>query len=218
MYWLPRGGRAQQQDTAGTIMIPRPGLSTPGFGAQEQIDIHLLKQGIYFLCGEIGHESVTKAIQWITFANQNQDLDEHSGAWPLTLYINSAGGNLYDAFALIDVMRASSLPIQTIGIGSVLSAAFLIFTSGAAGRRFIGPNCGLMCHQFSDSVEGKHHDLQASLKEGIHCDLRMMEILKTATGLDAKIIKRKLLNETDQWFTSAEALDMGIADQLFTRF
>ena len=38
----------------------------------------------------------------------------------LTLFINSPGGNLYDAFALIDIMRASRLPIDTVGIGAVI--------------------------------------------------------------------------------------------------
>ena len=45
-----------------------------------------------------------------------------------------------------------------------------------------------------------------------------MNILKDATGLDEKIIKKRLLNETDQWLTPADAIELKIADRMFTKF
>ena len=184
--------------------------------AHDQIEIHLLKSGKHFLYGDITEENTSRAAQWITY--ENLDEASWSSKKPITLFINSPGGNLYDAFALIDAMKASHRPVATVGLGSVMSAAFLIFTAGAKRLRYIGPNCGIMCHEFSETIEGKHHDIKASLLEGNHCDQKMMNILKDATGLDEKIIKKRLLNETDQWLTPAEAIELKIADRLFTKF
>ena len=100
----------------------------------------LYKEGILFITGDINEETTQEAMEWI----QYQNLTKSKSKKKLTLYINSSGGNLYDAFALIDIMRASKLPIDTVGIGAVMSAAFLIFV--CRRKRFISPNTSIMCH------------------------------------------------------------------------
>ena len=47
----------------------------------------------------------------------------------LQFLICSEGGDLNAAFALIDVMKASKIPIYTVGLGMVASAGLLIFMS-----------------------------------------------------------------------------------------
>ena len=99
----------------------------------------------------------------------------------LTLYINSTGGSLNDSFALIDMMRNSKCPIRTVGIGSICSAAFMIFSSGSKGQRYIAKNTSIMCHQYSDDIEGKHHDIKSRFKEIELTNTRMINILKDNT-------------------------------------
>jgi ATP-dependent Clp protease protease subunit len=62
----------------------------------------------------------------------------------LLLMICSEGGAMESAFALIDVMRASSIPIKTVGLGSVASSALLIFLAGTPGRRMLTPNTSIL--------------------------------------------------------------------------
>lgn len=175
----------------------------------EKINHTLLNEHIYFLSGEIDDEKIKHAMQWLTFENLQSNEDKI-----LQLYINSPGGSLYDSFALIDMMRASLFPIRTIGIGSVMSSAFLIFASGTKGERYIYKNTGIMCHQFSDTSDGKYHDIKASVKEGDLCNHRMAEILKNATSLDEASVKRKFLKPTDSYFKAEELLSLGIADHI----
>jgi ATP-dependent Clp protease protease subunit len=179
------------------------------FNAEDRISVKLLENSIHFLSGDIDEESIASCIRWITYENLT-----HKEGKTLTLYVNSSGGDLYQAFALVDIMRNSVHPIRTIGIGNVMSAAFLIFVSGTRGERYIAENTGIMCHQYSDSPEGKHHDLRASMKEGENCNARMLEILKSATGLAASKIKAKLLPASDVYITAAEAIDLGVADYI----
>jgi len=179
------------------------------FNAEDRISVKLLENSVFFLSGEITEENVSDCIRWITYENL-----AHSENKLLTLYVNTYGGDLYQAFALIDMMRTSRYPIRTIGIGAVMSAGFLIFASGTRGERIVARNTGLMCHQYSDEVGGKHHDLKASLKEGENCNRKMMDILTGATGLTAARVRAKLLKATDVFLTAQEAVDLNVADHI----
>lgn len=185
------------------------GKKTDDFNAGDRVSSKLLENSIHFLTGEICEDNIADCIRWIVYENLDQRQVK-----TLTLYINSEGGDLYQAFALIDIMRTSTHPIRTIGLGNVMSAAFLIFASGEQGQRYIAANTGLMCHQYSDDHTGKHHDLKATMKEGENCNARMLAILIQATQLPASKVKAKLLPASDVYLTAQEALDLGIADQL----
>ena len=129
------------------------------FNAQDRTDLKLFENSIHVLTGEICEENIAAAIKWILYENlESKDKI-------ITLYINSTGGDLYSAFALIDIMKHSQHPIRTIGIGAVMSSAFLIFASGSKGQRMAATNTSFMCHQFSSGVEAKYHDLKAEMKE-----------------------------------------------------
>jgi ATP-dependent Clp protease protease subunit len=179
------------------------------FNASDRIGIKLLENSVHFLTGEITEENVNECIKWIVF--ENLDAKEKV----LTLYVNSSGGDLYQAFALIDIMRNSKHVVRTVGIGSVMSAAFLIFTSGDQGERHLAANTGIMCHQFAGGgSDAKFHDLKAEMKENELLNKKMVEILKNATGLAPSRIKTKLLPASDVYLTAQEAIELGIADHL----
>jgi ATP-dependent Clp protease protease subunit len=178
------------------------------FNASDKINLKLLDSSIHFLNGEIDEDSVIECIKWITYEN----LDSKDKI--LTVYINSTGGSLYDAFALIDIMKNSKFPVRTIAMGACMSAAFLIFASGTKGERYAAKNASLMCHQFTESMDNKYHDLKATMRENDLCNQRMIDILREATGLSAARIKSKLLPASDVYLTADEAVDLGVADRL----
>lgn len=177
--------------------------------AEDRINASLLENRVHFLYGDIEEENIMNTIYWITYENMLPGDDV------LTLYINSMGGSLADAFALIDIMRTSRKPIRTIGMGSVISAAFLIFAAGSKGERIISRNASIMCHQFSSGMDGKYHDIKAITKENELTNQRMVNLLKDCSGLDAKTIRNKLLPPTDVWFKAEEIVNLGIADSIF---
>jgi ATP-dependent protease ClpP protease subunit len=71
-----------------------------------------------------------------------------------------------------------------------------------------------MCHQYSEEVEGKHHDLKASLREGENSNRKMLEILVNTTGLTTVRVRAKLLKATDVFLTAQEAVDLNVADHI----
>lgn len=179
-----------------------------GLGASDVVDRGLLDSKSYVLSGEIDSDSIDSVLKWLIFENSKQERRT------LTLYINSIGGYIDDAFGLIDMMRYTKHNIRTVGIGSVMSSAFLIFAAGTKGMRMIGKNSSPMCHQYSDTIDGKHHDIKAYMKAAEHTNRRMLDFLKECTGLDVATIKRKLLAPSDTWLTPEELINLNVADHI----
>jgi hypothetical protein len=71
-----------------------------------------------------------------------------------------------------------------------------------------------MCHQFTESMESKYHDLKATMKGNELCNVNMVDFLKSATGLSASVVKRKLLPASDVYLSSAEVLELNVADHI----
>jgi len=180
--------------------------------SEEKIDVGLLSNHTHFLTGEIEEEMVESAIKWIVYENLVDSPNK-----VLTMYINSEGGNLNDAFGLIDIMKTSKYPIRTIGLGTIASAAFLIFASGTKGQRYIAKNTSIMSHQYSTEIYGKYHELKSFVKEKELNNKRMIDVLKDATGLDARTVRNKLLPAADVWLTAEELIQHGVADAFLTR-
>jgi len=180
------------------------------FTASDQIDKNLLDNDIHYLHGDIASENVGDAIKCILSANLHKKPKR-----TLKLYINTYGGDLYEAFALIDIMKNSHHPIATYGIGAVMSAGFLIFASGHHGERYIGKNAGSMNHQHSDEMSSKMHDMKAQMKENQNCEMRCLQILKEATNMTIQEVRNKFIkNPSDQYYTAKQMVELNVADQI----
>jgi ATP-dependent Clp protease protease subunit len=167
-------------------------------------------QNNYFLLmGEVCDESCHAVIDWIMSMNLSpkDQQPEH-----LTLFVCSPGGDLHAAFALIDIMRGSPIPVATVGLGGIASAATLIVMSGAKGKRILTPNTSVMSHQYTSGAFGKHHELIAVQKEHQLTSDRLVKHYAKCTGLKENKIKTDLLSPSDTWMTAEEALDYGIVD------
>jgi ATP-dependent Clp protease protease subunit len=166
--------------------------------------------GMMVLMGEIHADSVKPVVEWILYENyvKKKKLKE------LLLMICSEGGDLSVAFALIDVMRSSKIPIKTVGLGQIASCGLLIFLSGHAGRRVLTPNTSVMSHQFSWGSEGKAHELFATMKEFDLVQQRMVNLYQSTTGLDETTIRTILLPPQDVYLSAEEALRYGICDHI----
>jgi ATP-dependent Clp protease protease subunit len=166
--------------------------------------------GMYVLMGEINAESVKPVIEWILHEN----FVSKKRRKELLLMVCSEGGAVQDAFALIDVMRSSLIPVKTVGLGMIASSGLLIFLAGSAGRRVLTPNTSILSHQFSWYNEGKVHELFATMKEFELTQFRMVKHYQECTGLDEENIRKNLLPPHDVWLTAEDALRLRICDSI----
>lgn len=168
--------------------------------------------GYYLLNEQIDAYSTGELIRYIVERNVNLEGQNTE----IKLIINSNGGDLTSAFALIDVMKGSKIPISTFGLGTIASAALNIFLAGTKGRRFITPNTSILSHQYSWGNVGKEHELYALNKELQLTTTRMVNHYKKCTGMSEKDIKNILLPPHDVWLSAEEAIKYGIADKIVT--
>lgn len=168
----------------------------------------LQESGIYVFMDDIDQETIRPVVEWILCENHVTKKKRKE----LLLMICSAGGSVETAFALIDVMRSSPIPIKTVGLGQIASAGLLIFLAGSPGRRLLTPNTSILSHQFSWGSDGKAHELFATIKEFELTHKRMLEHYKRCTGLDEETIKTRLLPANDVWLTAEEAMALNICD------
>jgi len=170
----------------------------------------LRKYGIYVFMDEVTNETIKPVIEWILHENyvvKNKKKE-------LLLMICSDGGELSSAFALIDTMRSSHIPIKTVGLGLIASSGLLIFISGAKGRRILTPNTSILSHQFSAGSEGKSHELFATVREFELINKRLIEHYRLCTGLDTDTITARLLPAQDVWLDHESALELNICDSV----
>jgi ATP-dependent Clp protease protease subunit len=167
-------------------------------------------KGIYYFATDFNQNSVKDCITWILDANFQSKTPYEN----LTLMISSYGGDLFSAFALIDVMRGSHIPIHTVGLGIIASAGLMTFIAGEPGYRIITPNTSILSHQFSAGSFGKEHELLATQKQFDLITKRMINHYKKCTKLNEKIIREKLLPPQDIWLSSEEAKKYNLVDQV----
>jgi len=168
--------------------------------------------GMYVFMDEVDSDSIAPIIEWIL--EQNYVVPVAERKQELLLMICSDGGELAAAFALIDVMRSSAIPIKTVGLGQIASSGLLIFMAGAKGRRVLTPNTSILSHQFSWANEGKAHELFATVREYDLTQKRMLEHYRSCTHLSDAKIKEFLLPAQDRWLDAHEALKLGICDKI----
>jgi ATP-dependent Clp protease protease subunit len=148
-------------------------------------------------------------VEWIFEANFTEERPEM-----LNLIITSPGGDLNAAFALIDVMRGSAIPVRTIGLGQIASAGLMIFIAGDKGMRILTPNTSILSHQYSWGAIGKEHELFATVKEFDLTTKKMIQHYKKCTGLTEAKIREVLLPPQDVWLSPQEAKKLGLCDDV----
>ena len=166
--------------------------------------------GMFLLMGDIEYDTVKPVIEWILLEN-HVSLPKKK---ELLLMISSPGGEMEAAFALIDVIRNSKIPVKTVGLGQIASCGLMIFLAGTPGKRVLTPNTSILSHQYTWGSDGKHHELFSVTKEFNLAHQRMMELYKSTTGLDEDTIRDRLLPASDVWLSATEALELGVCDSI----
>ena len=96
---------------------------------------------------------------WFTRALRYLLAQSHA---PITVWLNTPGGDTLSAFTFHDLVRASPAPITVIATGQVCSAGVLMLA--CAHQRLVTEACALMVHQGSGEMDGRFGELEAGMK------------------------------------------------------
>lgn len=139
-------------------------------------------------------------------------LDGRNHEKPITVFVNSPGGDADSGFAIYDVMRFIKAPIRTICAGLAASAGVPIFLGGRKGMRFSLPNSRFLLHQPSMQMAGAASDIEITANEIERIRDKYNRIIEDETGRSAAKVKADC--NRDFWLDAKEAVAYGLVDRV----
>lgn len=168
------------------------------------ININDLESRSIHLTGVLTDENTLEVINALQVLSETSDDDIH-------LYINSDGGNTWDAFAICDIMRTIDCKVNTYALGRACSAGALILAAGT-GTRYSYKNTRIMIHQANWDFSGKASEVEVFRAEFIEMQRICNRLLAESCHRGEKEIEE--LIQGDKWMSASEALELGLIDEI----
>lgn len=171
----------------------------------------LLQNNQIWFTEEVNEQSIA-TIQAELFYLASKMSPEESKNDPITIYINSPGGEIYSCLGLYDVMQLfinQGYVIRTINIGLAASAAAVILLAGSKGYRYCLPHSTTMLHQPSSGTYGTITDMKIAVTEGDRLKKLLNDIVIQHAG--EQVVE---LMERDAWISPEEALKFNLIDEI----
>ncbi|BDE07228.1 hypothetical protein WPS_25040 [Vulcanimicrobium alpinum] len=131
----------------------------------------------------------------------------------IDLYINSPGGSVSAGLAIYDTMQLIKPQVATICAGFAASAASVLLTGGARGKRMALPYSKILIHQpWIQQVGGQATDIEIHAKDLIATRRTLAAIYERTTGKPIDDVLRDL--ERDFYMTADDARAYGIIDSI----
>jgi ATP-dependent Clp protease protease subunit len=167
----------------------------------------LLKDRIVFLGGTIDDNLANLVMAQLLFL-EKEDPDKD-----IDLYINSPGGSVTAGLAIYDTMQFIKPEVATICAGFAASAASLVLTGGARGKRLSLPFSKILIHQpWIGQIGGQATDIEIHARDLIATRRTLAEIYTQQTGQPLEKVLQDL--ERDYNMTAQEAKDYGLIDEV----
>ena len=136
-----------------------------------------------------------------------------AGCEPITLTIDSTGGNLFAARFIADAIRFSEAPVHGVVVGAAFSGAFQVLQ--ACHRRLAYPSARFMFHYGRFEIDlDENARPEEVLREGVAILNEYLNALAVLSGKNLKTIKAWA--RAARKFGSEEALRCGFLDEILT--
>ena len=132
---------------------------------------------------------------------------------PISLYLNTPGGDVDAGLAIYDTMQIISAPINTICTGMAASMGAILLAAGK--NRSILSHSRVMIHQPSGGAIGTASDILIEAKEIEKYRKDLCSILAKHTGQEYDKVFKDM--DRDYWMSSKEALDYHIVDKILQK-
>ncbi len=136
---------------------------------------------------------------------------------PITLFINSAGGNVTDGLAIHDAIRhiiTRGIDVTIVVQGMAYSMGSIVLQAASEGKRFSFPHSWIMIHEpakwagwQSTTAAAQHLERLKQMQDQIY------RILSSRSGKPLRQIIKDT-KRTDFYLDAQKALDYGLIDQI----
>ena len=167
---------------------------------------HLMNRNV-FLQGTIDSDMANQFLSQLLYLEQESEE-------PVTIYINSPGGEVNAGLVIYDAIQGSNLEINMICTGMAASMGAILLAGGQKGNRYILEHSKVMIHEplLANGVGGSATSIK-NISESI------LETRKIVNGILAEHTGKSIeeINEAtsfDNYMNAKEAIEFGICDAI----
>jgi len=152
--------------------------------------------------GDIGWDNTAKDV-----SGQLKGFDGE----PVTVRINSGGGDVFEGVAILNALRGYAGEVTTV-VESIAASAASFIAVGAGGKVVARPNAELMAHKAWTMLAGNADDVEKIKADLARQDIKIAGIYAEKAGGELDDWLSVMAAET--WYTAQEALDAGLIDEV----
>ena len=188
---VPAGGCAPERDDEGPRIAER-----------------LLKSRTILLSSEVSPATARRVIEQLLVLEAD-DPDK-----PVTLIVNSPGGDVHSGFAVFDAIRFVKPRVRVVCAGLTASIATVILLAASKKDRVALANARLLIHQplFQSEVFGPASDLEITANEILKTKKRINSLIAEETGRPFEKVEHD--TERDFWLSAEEAVEYGLVSRV----
>ncbi len=167
---------------------------------------HLMDR-IIFLNGEIKSEKANLFLSQLLYLEKEADK-------PITIYINSIGGEVNAGLMIYDAIQGCKAEINMICTGMAASMAAVILAGGRKGHRYILKHSEIMIHEplIPGGVGGSATSIRNISESIMETRRTVNRLLASHTGKTLKEIDSA--TAFDNYMNAKEAIEFGICDSI----
>lgn len=133
-----------------------------------------------------------------------------AGKEPVTVRINSYGGDVWSGSEIYTTLREHEPGVTTVATGLAASAASIILMAGNTVRA--SPTSEIMIHNPSSHASGDHRAMEQAAKSLRNTREAIVNAYELKTGMSRNKLRGMLNVET--WMTAQSAQEMGFVDEI----
>lgn len=164
----------------------------------------LFESRTLFLSGVVNSELALR------ITRQLLALEKASADAPITLWINSPGGEVQAGFAIYDMIQFISPRVITVINGTAASMGSVIALAAEKSDRYAMTNAKLLLHQplIGGTIQGPASDIEIHARDIIQLKQRMHRLYAERTGTPEEVFVEMM--ERDRWIAPEEAVQLGL--------
>ena len=168
-----------------------------------------IEHSVVYLTGEIdahtGHEFIARS-RTVLLNRPEENQDD-----PLTVLLDSGGGDTYSMFSIIDFIESLPIKVNITARGRAMSAGAMLLAA-ATGTRAASKRTTIMVHEGFTMQQGKSSDIKAASKHMALIEDFCNDMLGEKTKKDSTWWQDN--TRTDYYMSAEEALELGIIDEI----
>ena len=174
---------------------------------RDPLQTRMLKTRNIILSGEIDKNLAEKTIKQLLVL-------EDMGDGPVRVFIDSPGGDADAGYAIFDMIRFIKVPVWTIGMGLVASAAAIIQLASPKERRIGLHNSHYLIHQPLSGIRGVATDIEIHARELDKLKAKINSLISQETGVSVEQVEKD--TDRDYWMSAEEAVAYGLISRIVT--